>query len=110
MTLNQAEFETRLRKALDAIRQAVGTPAGEDSVDLFIAHHLEEMPAGYWQQQLGSAAPSAAAVLGLLVLRSSWGKDDLETFDFTLPGDVTNYVVAVHFDAAGEVDGLDMES
>jgi hypothetical protein len=49
-------------------------------------------------------------VLGLLVCRSSWGENDLENFDFTLPGDGTQYVVAVHFDAAGEVDGLSMES
>jgi hypothetical protein len=39
-----------------------------------------------------------------------WRTDDHETLGFTLPGDVTSYVVAVHFDAAGEVDGLDMES
>lgn len=50
------------------------------------------------------------SVIGLLVFRSSWGKNDLETFDFTLPGDVTNYVVSVQFDEAGEIDGIDMES
>jgi len=110
MSMNQAEFETRRRKALAAIHQAAGTPAGEDSIDLFIAHHLEELLPAYWQQHLGSVTPAAAAVLGLLVLRESWGDDDLESFDFTLPGDVTNYVVSVHFDAAGEVDRLDMES
>ena len=43
MSMNQAEFETRRRKALAAIHQAAGTPAGEDSIDLFIAHHLEEL-------------------------------------------------------------------
>jgi hypothetical protein len=110
MSIDRAEFETRRRKALAAIDRAAGTPDGEDSIDLFIAHHLEELPPSYWQQLLGSAKPSAATVLGLLVLRKPWGEDDLENFDFTLPGDVTNYVVSVHFDAAGEADRLDMES
>ena len=34
----------------------------------------------------------------------------METFDFTLPDDVTNYVVSVHFDETGEIDDIDMES
>ena len=96
--------------ALVAIRQAHGTEDGADSVDFFVAHHLEDLPKGYWQEQLATATPDVAAVIGLLVFRSSWGKNDLETFDFTLPGDVTNYVVSVHFDEAGEIDSLDMES
>ena len=104
------EFERRKMLALEAIQQAHGTEAGADSVDFFVAHHLEELPAGYWQEQLATATPDALAVIGLLVLRSSWGKNDLETFDFTLPGDVTNYVVSVHFDEAGEIDDIDMES
>jgi hypothetical protein len=37
-------------------------------------------------------------------------KGDLENFDFTLPGDVTDYVVSVRFDEKGEIDSLCMES
>lgn len=80
--------------ALAAIRQAHGTDDGEDSIDLFVAHHLEELPQDYWHEQLATATPDSAAVIGLLVCRSSWGKDDVENFDFTLPGDVTDYVVS----------------
>lgn len=97
--------------ALDAIKQAFGTEAGMDNVNLFIEHHVEELPQSYWQQHLGSSGkPEQAAVLGLLQLRSSWGEGDIEYFDFTLPGEVTNYVVCVHFDGAGVIDGISLES
>jgi hypothetical protein len=93
-----------------AFGQAFGTEAGDDGVNLFVQHHLDELPGSYWQQHLASAAPEPSAVLKLLELRSSWGEDDLEYFDFTLPGDVTDYVVSVHFDGSGRVDGISMES
>ena len=64
--------------ALAANRQAHGTEAGADSVDFFVAHHLEEMSKGYWLEQLATATPDVAVVIELLVFRSSWGKSDLE--------------------------------
>jgi hypothetical protein len=108
--MGNVEFERRKMGGLAAIRQAHGTQAGEDSVDLFVAHHLEELPEDYWLAQLAKARPDPADVIGLLVCRASWGKHDLENFDFTLPGDVTDYVVSVHFDEKGEIDGLSMDS
>jgi hypothetical protein len=99
--------ETRAR---DAIRRAFGTDSGEGSINLFIEHHLEELPRSYWQQQLGSGAPEPATIVSLLQLKSAWGKGDIEYFDFTLPGEVTNYVVSVRFDDAGSVDEISMES
>ena len=103
-------FEERSMQALEAIKQALGSEAGEDSIGLFVEHHLEELPEDYWQQHLSTDAPKPSAVVGLLVLRSSWGEDDVEYFDFTLPGDVTDYVVSVHFDEAGNVESISMES
>lgn len=100
----------RQAQALAAIQQAVGTEAGEDGVDLFADHHRHELPASYWQQHLGDVAPPSAAIIGLLVFKSAWGENESEYFDFTLPGDVTNYVVSVHFDEAGEIDAIAMES
>jgi hypothetical protein len=100
----------RKKLAQDAIKQAFGTEAGEDSVNLFVEHHLEELPQNYWQQHLGSGTPDPSAIIGLLQLRSSWGEGDIEYFDFTLPDDVTDYVVSVHFDEAGTVDSISMES
>jgi Protein of unknown function (DUF2004) len=100
----------RQKVALNAIKQAFGTQAGEDSVNLFVRHHLEELRSSYWQQHLGSRAPEPAAILGLLELSSSWGDGDIEYFDFTLPDEATDYVVSVHFDGAGTIDGISMES
>ena len=40
--------EKRQALALDAIQRALGTEAGEDSVNVFIEHHLAELPASYW--------------------------------------------------------------
>lgn len=97
-------------QALAAIKQAVDTEAGEYGVDLFADHHRDELPASYWQQHLGDVAPTSAAIIGLLEFKSAWGENETEYFDFTLPGDVTHYVVSVHFDEAGEVDGISMES
>ncbi|MDT9001762.1 DUF2004 domain-containing protein [Paucibacter sp. APW11] len=103
-------IQERAILALDAIKSAFGTDAGADSVDLFIEHHLDELPNSYWVEHLSSGDPQPSAVLGLLVLRDSWGEDDAENFDFTLPGDVTDYVLSVHFDESGQIDGIAMES
>jgi hypothetical protein len=100
----------RRKLALNAIKQEFGTEGGDDSVNLFVQHHLDELPSSYWQQHLGTSAPEPAAILGLLQLRSSWGEGDIEYFDFSLPDEVTDYVVSVHFDGSGTIDGISMES
>ena len=49
----------------------------------------------------------------MLVLQSHWGDDDddgIDHFDFTLPDDITNYLITVSFDENGDVSGIDMES
>lgn len=100
----------REKLALDAIRQAFGTEAGEDGIGLFIEHHLAELPESYWQEHLGTGTPDPSSVITLLELRSSWGEGEVEYFDFTLPGEVTDYVVSVQFDESGSIDGISMES
>jgi hypothetical protein len=107
--MTQVKVE-RQTLALQAIKQAFGTEVGEDNINLFVEHHLEELPQSYWQQHLGSENPEPASILGLLQFRSSWGEQDIEYFDFTLPDEVTDYVVSVHFDSTGSVDGISMES
>ena len=104
------EVEKRTKLALDAIRQAYGTEAGEFSTTLFVRHHLEELPKDYWQEHAGTDAPDPTVVLDLLEFKSNWGDDDLENFDFSLPGDVTDYVLSVRFDDVGEIDEISMES
>lgn len=105
-----SEVEKRTALALDAIKRALGTEADEYGATLFVQHHLEEIPASYWLQHLGAGIPEPMAVIGLLELRSNWGRESLENFDFSLPDDATNYVVSVHFNDAGQVDGISMES
>ena len=103
-------LKNREKLALNAISKAFGTEAGKDSINLFVEHHLEELPESYWVQHLGSKTPEASAVVKLLAL-SSWQEDDeIDDLDFTLPGDVTDYVVTVHFDDSGNVDEISMES
>jgi hypothetical protein len=104
-----------LARRESAARQAIKTDfdmENEDSaVAMFVAFHLEELDGGYWQQHMGTARPDPSAVPGILVLREHWGEEDeMEFFDFTLPGDVSNYVISVHFDAKGKVDDISMES
>ena len=66
-------FESSLKRrgALAAIRQAYGTEGGEDSIEVFVAHHLQELPQDYWEEPLATATPDSAAVIGLLDFRSS---------------------------------------
>lgn len=104
------EIRRRQQVARDAIQHDYETDEG-GAARLFVSHHLEELKPAYWQRHLSNAKPEPNAVLGLLVLRGHWGEDDeLETFDFTLPDDVTQYVLCVRFDKAGNVAGVAMES
>lgn len=59
--MDTLELQRRQRLAWDAIKQSFGTAAASDSVDLFIEHHLEALPAGYWLQQLGTETPEPSA-------------------------------------------------
>lgn len=104
-----------LARRESAARQAIKTDFDMENEDsaaaMFVAFHLEELEGGYWQQHMGTARPDPSAVPDILVLREHWGEEDeMEFFDFTLPGDVSNYVISVHFDAKGKVDDISMES
>lgn len=115
MAADPREIERRERAALAAIRQAFGID-DESGATLFVSHHLEEIDASYWEKHLGAPKPEPIRVLDLLELRSHWGDDDgddekgFETFDFTLPDDVTDYVISVRFDDSGKVEDISMES
>ena len=104
------ERDRRENAALKSIKKAFGTEDGAESVDLFVQQHMAELPETYWKEHLGTSTPDPAAVLGLLCLRSSWEDEDGESYDFTLPDEVTQYVLSVHFGRKGKIDGLAMES
>lgn len=113
MTATPDEIERRCSTAIDAIRLAHGTQDEEHGATLFVSYHLDDIGADFWLKHCGAARPDARQVFDILVLRSHWGEDDddgSETFDFTLPDHVTNYVISVEFDRHGEVSGVSMES
>lgn len=111
MTVNSDEITKREKAAMAAIKRTFGTEDGEYGSTLFVSHHLEELDTDYWQKHLGTQKPDPERVLDIIKLRSHWGdEDEIEVFDFTLPDDVTNYVISVRFDEAGEVEEISMES
>jgi hypothetical protein len=111
MSSNPDEVKRRELAARDAIKRAFETDEDEASARLFVSHHLAELDAEYWKRHLSAESPAPRAVLDLLQLRSHWGGDEeMETFDFTLPEDVTNYVICVTFGDEGEVADVSMES
>lgn len=109
------EIEKRTNTAIAAIKKTLDTKEDGCSVTLFISHHLEEIKSDYWQKHLGTSKPAPESVLNLLILRSHWGNNDsdedgIDIFDFTLPDEITHYVISVQFNEAGEVEKIIMES
>jgi hypothetical protein len=113
MPANHDEIERRKNIALAAIRSALAKEEDDYGAKLFVSHHLDEIEETYWQKHLGAARPEPSRVLDILELQSHWSveeDDGIETFDFTLPEDVTNYVISVHFNESGQVEEITMES
>jgi hypothetical protein len=100
MTAPAKEVARRTTAALAAVRSVFGTPEDEHGVTLFVSHHLEEIGEAYWQKHLGTSQPDPERVLDILELHAHWDEEDddgIDTFDFTLPEEATNYVVSVRF-------------
>ena len=113
MGASQEEIKKREKAAISAIKSAFGTEDDEYGGTLFVTHHLEEIEKDYWQKHLGTTQPEPIKILDILVLRSHWGDEDdegIDTFNFTLPDDATNYVISVRFDEDGQVEEIAMES
>lgn len=116
MPTDRDELQRREQVALEAIKKSLGTEAGEFSATLFASHHLEQLDSTYWQTHLGVDRPEPSQVLDLLRLVPHWSDeedgdiDGIDTLDFALPEDVSNYVLCVIFDDDGDVDEILMES
>ena len=111
MTANPDEIKRREAAARAAINRAFGTADDEFGATLFVSHHLEELDSSYWKKHLFMETPDPRRVLELLELRSHWGgNDEIDTFDFTLPEEITEYVISAKFDESGEVSEVTMES
>ena len=104
-------LKQRTDTARAVMRSSYGTEDGEFGVTLFVSHHLIEIPDSYWEARFQTSAPEPLQVIDSLVLLAHYGGDyDCDTLDFTLPGEVTNYLICVNFDANGEVEDISMES
>lgn len=111
MAIDKEEIQKRTIAALAAIKVAYGTEEDEYGATLFVSHHLDEIESSYWEERFQSASPRPSQILDALVLRTDFEDDqDIDMFDFTLPGDVTDYVICVSFDEHGKVEEISMES
>ncbi|WP_065328909.1 DUF2004 domain-containing protein [Tritonibacter mobilis] len=98
--------------AREAIKLLIGRPEGDDSVNLFVEHHLSALEADYFSDAYGTPTPEPTKIVDSLVLVDSWSSEDggsLDTFDFSLPENVTNYLLSVRF-VDDEVQEISMES
>jgi hypothetical protein len=91
--------------ALDAIRGDY--EKGEDSATrLYIEHNMVEFPNIGLQQSISTIAE-------FMEVKKFWvsAEDDMEAVvDVTLKGDLTNNLIAVHFDEDGAVIKVELES
>jgi hypothetical protein len=111
MSKSTNALQKRIKLALEAIKAAFGSEDDEFGTTLFVSHHLAELEESYWEEHLQTSAPAPSKVLDILVLSPRWTSDHgINGIDFTLPGDVTNYIICVNFDEDGEVEDIAMES
>src|SRR5262245_48498 len=113
MAATRDEIERREKSARDAIKRAFGTKEDEYGATLFVSHHLKEIEESYWQKHLGTANPEPSRVLDILELRSHWGDeedDGIDTFDFTIPKSITQYVISIRFGEMYKIEESTIDS
>ena len=107
--MKKKEYE---QVALLKIMSLLEVSSGEDDVTLFVDHHLAELEPDYFSKTFGTPTPNASQILHSLVLVGSWSSEDdgnVDVFDFSLPGNVTNYLLSVRF-SGEEAEQVSMES
>lgn len=109
----QAIVKGREGVARVAMQAALENQQAKDGVELFIQHHIEEIEPAYWEKYSGSVAATPLQVLDLLLLAEQWERDDIdcrEMLDFTLPDEMSQYVICISYDEKGQVSDISMES
>ena len=107
---NDKELSRREVAAREAIAAIHGTAGDEFGVTLFVSHHLDEVDLAYWKKHTGTEKPEPRQVLDILELRTDPQDESMDMLDFTLPENVTDYVVCVEFDKSGNIVRTGMES
>jgi hypothetical protein len=92
--------------ALNAIKASYNNESGEYGINLFVSHHLEQFDKTVWKKILGKSDPTPQDVIDAIVFIEC--EDDV--YDFSLPNEVTDYVICVSFDDSGAIDNIAMES
>jgi hypothetical protein len=111
--MNAKTSDERQAAALRAIKSLYGKPEGEFGPTLFVSHHLTEIEPEYWLRTLGTNQPEPDQILNALVLIDSWSSEDdenVDTFDFSLPEAVSDYLLSVRFQDDGQVRDVSLES
>ncbi|OTG64796.1 DUF2004 domain-containing protein [Acinetobacter silvestris] len=111
---NAAQILRLERKARAAMLSTYQNDTEENAVRLYATHHLEEIESDYWVKNLGTTTPQPLQVLNMLELSPNldWTleADEIYRIDFTLPDEVTQYVLCVELDHDESVIGISMES
>ncbi|MEM7241600.1 MAG: DUF2004 domain-containing protein [Pseudomonadota bacterium] len=100
------------KKAHEKIKHIYGTADGEYGPNLFVEHHLDALDAEDWEKAIGVPSPTEKEILESLILINSWSQDDdetIDTFDFGLPNDISDYVISVVFNG-DQITEIVMES
>lgn len=113
--MNNTEQIQKLEQKARAVMLSVyQNDTDDNAVRLYAEHHLEELEPEYWLKNLGTATPQPLQVLNVLELSShiDWVLEEDENYriDFTLPEEVTQYVLCVELDRDETVVGISMES
>lgn len=104
------QLSKREASAREYIAAIYGSPEDEYGATLFVSHHLSEIEPRYWKKHTGVSQPSAHQVLGILELLVDSDDDEIDSLDFSLPDDATNYMISVQFDDSGSIYAVSMES
>lgn len=110
--MNKSEIERNIVIALEKIKAVFDTPEGEESTTLFVSHHLNEIEPAQWQAAVGNKNPNPDQILASLIPIDQWSSNDdeiIDTFDFSLPNDLTNYLLTVRV-VDGTASDVAMES
>lgn len=91
----------RQQAALYAIKNSEGTPYWEGGVKPFLSHCIDEVDSEYWVSEMGTPNPSYSDILELIMFKEY--RDNNQALDFTLPENVTAYVIRVSFNEDDEV-------
>ncbi len=103
-------LKLRQKRASEELKKIFNTEKGVDNINVFIEHHKKEISTDYWKEHLKTSNPTSLEILNYIEFKTAWGENDIEYLDFTLPDDVTQYVLSVHFNTDGDIDYISMES